>query len=68
MLADELDVVIGVGTHKHTHTAAVTGDRGPRTRHRNGRPEGLSGAHAFGRHHGGDPSGPLRESAASAPV
>jgi len=54
MLADELDVVIGVDTHKHTHTAAAVSPTGAVLEHLTAPadPHGYRRLLAFGRRHG----------------
>ncbi len=54
MLSDDLDVVIGVDTHKHTHTAAAVTATGAVLEHITARadPKGYRQVMAFGRRHG----------------
>jgi transposase len=54
MVADELDVVVGVDTHKHTHTAAVLRPSGAVVDHLSvaADPKGYRRLVAFGRRHG----------------
>jgi transposase len=53
-VADELDVVVGVDTHKHTHTAAVLRPSGAVVDHLSAAadPKGYRRLVAFGRRHG----------------
>jgi transposase len=54
MLAEELDVVVGVDTHKHTHTAAAVVSTGAVLEHVTValNPKGYRALMAFGHRHG----------------
>ena len=69
MLAEELDVVVGVDTRKHTHTAAAVMSTGAVVEHVTvaANPKGYRALMAFG-HRQGRRGGPSREPAVSAPV
>lgn len=53
MLADHLDVVVGVDTHKHTHTAAAVSSTGAVIEHLTveANPKGYRQLVGFGRRH-----------------